>query len=151
MGSRIVVGVDGSEHGRGALEFAVEEARRRPDATVVAVMAYPLLTTYPGIEFGMVEIPRESVERSTRAALSDALQDVPTDVEITQEVAEGSPAYVLIDASHDADLVVVGSRGRGGFRSLLLGSTSHQVASHAHCPVVVVPSHAHHHEDGDDG
>lgn len=142
MGTRIVVGVDGSAGSRAAVAYALAEARRRGDAVVEAVMAYPLLTSFPGIEYGVVPVPPETVAASSRQALAAALRDLPTDVPVQQRVEEGSPAHVLIEASHDADLVVLGSRGRGGFRSLLLGSTSHQVASHAHCPVVVIPAHA---------
>jgi nucleotide-binding universal stress UspA family protein len=141
MSTKIVVGVDESEHARHALDYAIEEARRRQDAVIEVIMTYPLLLTYPAIEYGVTAPPREAVEEATMAALKASLQGVPDDLDIRPRVAEGSAASVLVEASRDADLLVVGSRGRGGFRSLVLGSTSHQVVSHAHCPVVVVPAH----------
>lgn len=142
MTTRIVVGIDGSDHARRALAFALEEADRRGDAVVEAVMAYPSLLGYPAIEYGDVGPPREWFEQTTRERLAAEVATVGDGDHATveQRIAEGSPGLVLVEASGDADLVVVGTRGRGGFRSLVLGSTSHQVVSHAHCPVVVVPA-----------
>ncbi len=149
MTTRIVVGVDGSAHARRALEYALEEASRRRDAVVEAVMAYPSMLGYPAIEYGDVGPPREWFEQTTREHLAAEVDAVGDGVAVEQRIAEGSPGLVLVEASRDADLVVVGSRGRGGFRSLVLGSTSHQVVSHAHCPVVVVPARTEDQEPGD--
>lgn len=141
MTGRIVVGVDGSDHARRALAYALEESRRR-DATVEAVFAYHAPMYYPGLEVGVAPppLPKEKLEAEAMKTLLEALNWVPDDVPVDPVVAEGPPGRVLLDAAADADLLVVGSRGRGGFAGLLLGSTSHQVVSHAHCPVVVVPA-----------
>lgn len=142
MSGRIVVGVDGSEQSRKALDFAVEEAQRR-DADLEAVMAYRSVVYYPGMEFSSVPPPpKEQIEAETMAVLLKAVADVPPSVRLDPIVTDGTSAGVLIDASKGADLLIVGSRGRGGFKGLLLGSTSHQVVSHAHCPVVVIPTGA---------
>jgi nucleotide-binding universal stress UspA family protein len=75
-----------------------------------------------------------------RTLLEDALAAVPVegDVQVTRTTLQGHPAQVLTDASTSADLLVVGSRGHGGFAGMLLGSVSAHVSAHAHCPVVVV-------------
>ena len=88
----------------------------------------------PGADFEVMDAASDSViEHVVRAAGS-----VPDGVEITREVLRGTPGFAMIEASRDADLVVVGSRGRGTLRGLLLGSTSAEVASYGHCPVAVV-------------
>ena len=141
MTARIVVGVDGSAHARLALAQAVDEARRR-DATVDAVYAYAPPVYWSAPEFGVL-IPRpesEVVEDATQL-LERELADVPADVTVEPVVVEGPAARALLETARGADLLVVGSRGRGGFMGLLLGSTSHQVVTHATCPVVVVPMH----------
>jgi len=142
----IVVGVDGSEGSRTALRWAINEARLR-GATVSAVAAWQFPTyAYTGVA---VAPPTVEMEQAAREALAEAVRDEvaavageASDVEITEVVLEGPSAATLIEASRGADLLVVGSRGYGGFRGLLLGSVSHQVSSHAHCPVVVVPHSA---------
>ncbi len=140
MSQRIVVGVDGSPSSNQALVFAVEEAARR-DAQLDAVMAYRWDVYYPGVEYRSVPPPpREKVEAEAMSVLLEAVKDVPTDVRLDPIVKEGASAAVLLAAAEGADLLIVGSRGRGGFAGLLLGSTSHQVVSHATCPVVVVPA-----------
>lgn len=141
MTARIVVGVDGSAHARRALAFAIEEARRR-EARVDAVYAYAPPVYWAAPEFGVL-IPRpesEVVEDATQL-LERELGDVPDDVHVEPVVVEGPAARALLETAKGADLLVVGSRGRGGFMGLLLGSTSHQVVTHATCPVVVVPTH----------
>jgi nucleotide-binding universal stress UspA family protein len=144
MAGRVVVGVDGSELSVAALRWAADEARLR-GATLVAVHAWtfvpPAAVGEPGV------IPTAAVtlmddldmQRTGASALLDqALADVPADVTVERLAGEGSPAEVLVSASEGADLVVVGSRGRGGLKSALLGSVSQHVASHAACPVVIV-------------
>jgi nucleotide-binding universal stress UspA family protein len=136
----IVVGVDGSSHAQAALRFAVAEARLR-GATVEAVMAWHL-PYYGGVAGMPLPLDSEAIERSYRAELDRAVERVDTGgmaTPIERRLVEGTPAGVLLDASTGASLLVVGSRGRGGFVGLLLGSVSHQVAAHAHCPVVIVP------------
>jgi nucleotide-binding universal stress UspA family protein len=124
----IVVGVDGSVPSKAALRWAVEEARLR-GARVRAVHAWWI---YPMFEPGAD--PTEAV----RAFVTEAL-DGQTDVEVTPVAVQGEQASVaLVDAAEDADLLVVGARGAGGFVGLLLGSVSQQCTHHAPCPVVIV-------------
>ncbi|MFP4634618.1 MAG: universal stress protein [Nitriliruptoraceae bacterium] len=157
--SGIVVGVDGSESAQQALRFAIEDAERRK-TTVTAVHVYPprhersphldalsFVTTESTVQRvaeGDRTWRQERAAESRQAAerfLSDIVKHVAPKppVEVRQVVVEDEhPARVLIDRSASAELLVVGARGRGGFRGLLLGSVSQQVAAHARCPVVVV-------------
>ena len=140
----IVVGVDHSEHGKRALRFALEEAKLR-DAKLRVVHAWQYGTIgATGIEgFSTpavgadVKNVREAAEEALEATLRESLADTDS-VEIEPRLVEGRPAHVLVNESRDADLVVVGSRGHGGFTELLLGSVSQQVSHHAACPVVIV-------------
>ncbi|MCM0677405.1 universal stress protein [Micromonospora phytophila] len=133
---RVVVGVDGSECSLLALGFAVERAASRGvPLHVVRAWHRPAGQRSPaGPE------AREAVA-ADRAELDEPLarwgRAFP-DVEVTVQVAEGTPAALLVDASRDASLVVVGTRGLGGLRGMLLGSVSQQLVQHAHCPVAVV-------------
>jgi len=144
----IVVGVDGSPGSLEALRFAAAEARLRgarlrvvhawtvPLAVALpepAVLAQPLI---PEPEFEQV---RAALLVEGEKLLDEALAglDAP---EVERVLAEGTPAHALVQAAEGADLLVVGSRGRGGFRGLLLGSVSQQCAHHAPCPVAIVPA-----------
>lgn len=144
-GGRIVVGVDGSVHATKALAWAVEEAGRR-GATVRAVHAW----RYPYFGTGLdgVPIPEsvlQGVEDGARQTLEQAVDRVPhAGITVERVLVMGPAAQVLVEAAADAELLVVGSRGRGGFAGLLLGSVSQQCAHHAPCPVVIVPAE----EDG---
>jgi nucleotide-binding universal stress UspA family protein len=142
----VVVGVDGSAGSREALQWAIAEARLRQvplraiHAWTYAEPLMPPLIGYPygGAEYveSAIEERRQGAERlleQTTAALAEGHE-----IEIERGIAEGSAARVLIDAVGEDDLLVVGSRGHGGFRSLLLGSVSQQCAQHAPCPVVIV-------------
>jgi nucleotide-binding universal stress UspA family protein len=142
----IVVGVDGSAHALRALEWAMREAAiRHAELTVLTVnpaMASPWTghqLTMPG-EAEAKEQSRQAVEKAVAQAAQEIGAQQPVSVTVT--VFSGFPAKSLIDASRGADLVVIGSRGAGGFESLLLGSISSQVVHHADCPVVIVPSDA---------
>lgn len=139
MVTRIVVGVDGSRPAADALQHAVGLLRRDPDALLVALHAYglPLVAGAPET-FVVPPLPGE-LEQAAREELDAALGPLAGDPRVERMVVQGSPGWALVEASRRADLVVVGSRGRGALRSALLGSTSHYVASHAWCPVVVVP------------
>lgn len=130
---RIVVGVDGSPGGRRALEWALDEARRR-DAVLEVVHAW----TYPPTEFTVApeEFAVAAAEVITEAVEEAA--DIDPSVAVKSEVRQQPAAPALVELSKGADLLVVGSRGRGGFAGLLLGSVSQQCVNHAHCPVVVV-------------
>jgi nucleotide-binding universal stress UspA family protein len=136
---RIVVGVDGSENGLAALRWAIEEGRLR-NASVEAVLAWHYPNT--GVEF-MPYTDASRFEDAARQTLDAALRTVcpddATQPRVEQFVVQDSPASALVGAAKDADLLVVGSRGRGGFAGLLLGSVSAQCVHHAPCPVVVVP------------
>lgn len=138
---RVVVGVDGSSVSEAALAFAMEEASLRGVGLTV-VRAWQLLSLeQPGgvgsISEDVLRAENEAVRAELQASLTGWQERYPsTDMRILVVHGEGSLA--LITASRGAEMVVVGSRGRGGFRSLLLGSVSHKVLHHAHGPVVVV-------------
>jgi nucleotide-binding universal stress UspA family protein len=141
--SMIVVGVDHSSGAKAALRFALDEARLR-HATLRVVHAWQLgYIGAPGIEASSTAFGAELDLRSgAQDALEESLREaIPeTDgVELERRVVEGAAAAVLVDESRGADLLVVGSRGLGGFRGLLLGSVGQQCAHHAACPVVIVP------------
>ena len=134
---RVVVGVDGSKTSRQALLWAVEEGRRR-HAAVEAVHAWIVPHT------GDLYLPAAAThEQAARDLLAEVVASVDGDGlpgPVVQTAVCGSGGAVLVDAAAGADLVVVGSRGRGGFKGLLLGSVGHQVAHHAPCPVIVIPT-----------
>ena len=135
-GFHVVVGVDGSAGSRVALEWAVTEARLR-QGHVTAVTAWESPAVTAGME-GVIWDPA-SFETAARNEQARMLQRVQAgDVAITGLVIAGAPAAVLLESSQDADLLVVGSRGLGGFNSLLLGSVSTQLVHHAKRPVLVV-------------
>jgi nucleotide-binding universal stress UspA family protein len=138
--SMIVVGVDGSPGARTALEFALHESRLRgADLRVVAAWQLPAVAYAGGYGPGDAELYGQ-LEQEARDNASGALARVDANgVEITTVVREGSASHVLLEEAADADLLVVGSRGLGGFRGLLLGSVSQQCAHHAPCPLVIVP------------
>jgi nucleotide-binding universal stress UspA family protein len=145
--SGIVVGVDGSDHSRLALSWALREAAQRGvPLTVVSVRQAPV---HPAtdIYWAVPDLPAgdlsEEAERAAAGQLRQFVDKVAGDIgehaaAITVTAKIGDPAEELITASRDADLLVVGSRGSGGFARLLLGSVSSKVAHHAACPVVVI-------------
>lgn len=139
----IIVGTDGSYHSRKALEWAAREAGiRHAPLTVLtvhqAVVGYlggPV--AYPGDD-ELTAKAREGARKETDEVL-DALGEAPRPEQVKVLSVTGLPAEEILDAASDADMVVLGSRGAGGFKQLLMGSVSSQVTHHAHCPVVVVP------------
>jgi len=141
----IVVGIDGSEASKIVLRWAIDEAVLRGDR-VTAIHAYlPFDATWAALpEVALASIPPETLEQDAQeraeTVLRQALAEFDTDVEVTALATAGRPSDVLLEASRGADLLVVGSRGHGGFRGLLLGSVSHQVVTHAVVPTVVVPT-----------
>jgi nucleotide-binding universal stress UspA family protein len=140
--SVIVVGVDHSAGARQALRFALEEAKLR-GSTLRAVHAWQGGYVGARMEVGLPAVGGEihEVHDAAAAALDATLgETIPAaDCEnVERRVVEGRPAGVLIDESRNAELLVVGSRGHGGFAQLLLGSVSQQCAHHAACPVVIV-------------
>lgn len=137
---RIVVGASNSDNGRVALEWAVAEAAYR-GATLEVVHAWtsPVMAFPTGVAFDPTLI--SEVEAASRADLEALVAGAVGDsgVDVTTTLVEGPTAAALIDAAARADLVVVGTRGRGGFKALLLGSVSNKVLHHAPCSVAVVP------------
>ena len=135
---RIVVGVDGSESAREALRWAVDEARRR-NASVEAVYAWHQPFAIGYAEMG--ELAIEEFAKEAQQILDTAVDAVDTTgiAPVERKLVPGSPASALVTAAKGADLLVVGSRGRGGFTGLLLGSVSQQVAHHTPCPLVIIP------------
>jgi nucleotide-binding universal stress UspA family protein len=139
----IVVGVDYSEGAKAALRFALQEAKLR-QATLRVVHAWQygyigatgLEGAYPAVGGDIKEL-RDAAESALEETLRDSIPETDT-VKIERRVVEGRAATVLVDESRGADLLVVGSRGHGGFAGLLLGSVSQQCAHHAACPVVIV-------------
>ena len=138
--STIVVGVDGSDGSARALRWALDEAREW-QATVEAVHAWSPPYAGIGVESGwaMADPVLEEAATTLLAEAVDAADTGGLPEPVVRTVRCGHPAATLIEVAADADLLVVGSRGLGGFGRLLLGSTSTQVAHHAPCPVVVVP------------
>ena len=135
----IVVGVDGSSGSREALRFAVEEARLRNAALRVVTAWHVSPMAYSG-GFAVPVDPHD-FEESAKAVGKEALASLREEtvgVVVERLAKEGQAAQVLLQEARGADLLVVGSRGHGGFAGLLLGSVSQQVAHHASCPVVIV-------------
>ena len=141
-GPRIVVGIDGSDSSASALRWAIQQAALT-GATVDAVIAwhYPDLAA-SGMAVGALEPTygffRENAEKIVADAISSTTLDPASDVPVRARVTQGHAAQVLLDASAGASLLVVGSRGHGGFAEALLGSVSQHCVQHALCPVVVV-------------
>jgi nucleotide-binding universal stress UspA family protein len=141
----VVLGVDGSEAGRPAVEWAARFAatRHRPLRVVYVHPVQALATSVaPGVLPVAPEEWRPAFERLVADVVERARQAGGDDLEVTGYVAEGYPAGVLIDEAAAAGLLVVGSRGLGGFAGLVVGSVGIQVAAHATSPVVIVPGDA---------
>lgn len=141
----IVVGFDGSAHSERSIEWAMKEAAlRHAPLTVLAVHPVAISAwtrspiTYPADE-DEVDKARTAAQESVDKVASQVGGERPA---VTVRAISGVPAEELIKAAADADLLVVGSRGSGGFGRLLLGSVGSQVTQHAPCPVVVVPAPA---------
>lgn len=147
---RIVVGVDGSATAHGALDKAVRHAKLW-GAELVAVGGVPLSKGSGVLAWvGPANVDQEEVLRGYAEKLdeiADAAEAKTTGVKIRRIVLDGSGAELLTEFSQAADLLVVGSRGRGGFAGLLLGSTSQAVLHHSKCPVLVVNKKCEEHED----
>jgi nucleotide-binding universal stress UspA family protein len=140
--SGITVGIDGSSHSARALEWALKEAaitHARLTVLIVHSVAVSGWSGNPILLPGDVddrEKAYQGAEEMTLKAIAQLGQAQPPPV--TVRVVTGFPAEELIKASNDADLLVVGSHGAGGFARMIMGSVSNQVARHAYCPVVVV-------------
>lgn len=136
---RIVVGTDGSKNAKAALEWAIEFARMQgATLRVVHTWQYP----YVASEAAAYASPEPKVfQESAEALLAEALADVDTNGVTIEPVArEGGAAHILLEEAGNADMLVVGMRGHGGFAGLLLGSVSSQCVRHPTVPTVVVPA-----------
>ena len=140
----IIVGTDGSAHSRRALEWAIREAgiKRAPLTVVTVYQALPDYwgtVTSPGVH-ALAEKARRIAQEETDHLLDQA-GPLSRPLSVTVQAANGLPAEELLKAAEaaDADLIVVGARGAGGFRKLLLGSVSTHLTHHSHCPVAVIP------------
>jgi nucleotide-binding universal stress UspA family protein len=136
----VVVGVDGSPNSRKALTWAAAEAAEHgAELIVLNVWEHTLLPPA-----GSLSVSEHYVPDSSQRTAEDLVKEIKEElgenpaVVVQPIVKQGSPAKVLIDESKDADLLVVGTRGHGGFRGLVLGSVSQHVAGYAKCPVAVV-------------
>jgi nucleotide-binding universal stress UspA family protein len=139
----IAVGVDGSAESERAVEWALDEARTHGD-TLLLVHAWQFpavgVTTYAGDPlpvFGHGDI--EKLAAGVLADVAQAARERQAGVSVDTRLVEGHPGAALVDASDGARLLVVGSRGLGGFKGMLMGSVSSACAHHARCPVVIVP------------
>jgi nucleotide-binding universal stress UspA family protein len=140
----IIVGVDGSDHSRRALQWAVgEAAARHAPLTVLTVhqaaagywggpVPYPYWEDPSLVEQALKEVQKETDD------VLDELGAASRPPSVTVRAVAGLPADELLRAAEHADLLVVGARGAGGFKRLLLGSVSTHLTHHAHCPVVVI-------------
>jgi nucleotide-binding universal stress UspA family protein len=138
MNRRIVVGIDGSDSAADGLRWAIEQAKLT-GATVEAVYAWD-----PGVLVALGMPPLmgwEPLREAARARPREIVHDVvgsEAGVRIVTKTMLGNPAEVLVEQSAQAELLVVGSRGLGGLKGMVLGSVGHHCAAHAHCPVVIV-------------
>jgi nucleotide-binding universal stress UspA family protein len=144
--SGVLVGVDGSDHSRRALSWAMREAaHHHVPLTVMTVHPGPVRPATQ-VYWNVPNLPDKSFDPEiARTALQEMVDEVAKDLgetppEVTVSVATGDPAEELVRASYDADMLVVGSRGSGVFAKLLIGSVSSKVTHHAVSPVVVIPA-----------
>ena len=137
--NRIVVGVDGSDTAGHALDWALEAGRpHQAKVEVVHAWAIPYGLGEPSSR-RLRHVPLEDAARRTLDAAVDAADTSGLPAPVIRTLALGNASAALLDAAETADLVVVGSRGLGGFKGLVLGSVSHHVAHHSTCPVIVLP------------
>jgi nucleotide-binding universal stress UspA family protein len=141
---RIVAGVDGSASSISALRWAIRQAGLT-GTSVAAVIAchYPAAAAGGGYGMAVAGLEASDYRQIAEKIIADAIGstlDPASGVRVRPSVVEGHSARVLLDASAGADLLVVGSRGHGGFTEALLGSVSQHCVQHASCPVVVIRS-----------
>lgn len=137
---RIVVGVDGSPSSREALRWAVRQAALT-GSVVDAVIAWRDPSGYAGYAWLIGDATYKDLAAKTLRETVDAVVTAGSGVTVRQHVVEGHPARILLDAAQGASLLVVGSRGHGGFIEMLLGSVSQHCVQHAPCPVVIIRGH----------
>jgi nucleotide-binding universal stress UspA family protein len=139
----ILVGIDGSVHSRVALEWAAKEAALRNTSLTVLTVNQAVAGFWGGTlqyagDEALVEKARQAAQAETDKVLAGLGGDRPTPV--TVKAVQGIPAEVILNEGADAELIVVGSRGGGGFSRLLQGSVSAHVAEHAQVPVTILPA-----------
>ncbi len=137
----IVVGADGSAHSRRALEWAAREAvLRAVPLTVITVHQIPAALRGSGMLYLPDHAAAEHGRLTVQLDAEKVLAELGHPVSVTVLARSGHPADQLLEAARGADMIVLGSRGAGGFARLLTGSVSTQVSQHARCPVVIVPA-----------
>lgn len=134
---RIVVGVDGSEPSKEALRWAARISSAT-GAGITAVMTWTVSPVYGDTYFPDNWDPKGDASRVLTETVDAAFDGIDKPADIDLVVAQGQPSKVLLEEGADAQMIVVGSRGHGGFKGLLLGSVSSTVAAHSKCPVLVV-------------
>jgi len=138
---RIVVGVDGSPAAKAALAWAIGQAELT-GASVEAVIAWHYPVIVGGAPFAPIGVLMDvDFEGAASTVLNTAISEIVDPagpVKVSSTVREGNPAQILLEAADGADLLVVGSRGHGGFAEALLGSVSQHCVQHAPCPVVII-------------
>ena len=140
--SGIIVGVDGSGHSQRALEWAMKEAAIRHVPLTVLTVHEAIRGYFSGVALYPDDPARTEEARKAAQAETDKVLaglDGPRPDSVTVKAVHGFPVEELVNAGKDADMIVLGSRGAGGFTRLLMGSTASQVSQHAHCPVLIVP------------
>ena len=140
----IIVGIDGSGHSRRALDWAIHEAavRHAPLTVLTVQQAMTNFWTGPMIypeDTELAEHARKIAQDETDDALGKLAGDARPP-EVTVLALPGFPSEAILGVARDADMIVLGSRGAGGFKKLLMGSVASQVTHHAHIPVVVIPA-----------
>ena len=141
--SGILVGVDGSGHSQRALEWAAKEAALRNTSLTVLTVLQAVAGWWGGPlhyqgDNALVHNAAAAAQAATEQVVADLGDSKPASVHVT--AVEGFPAEEILNAGADADMIVLGSRGGGGFARMLLGSVSSQVAEHADVPVLIVPA-----------
>ena len=137
--NKIVVGVDGSESSKTALRWALGEARLR-NVEVEVIHTWSLTPMVDPMGFAAY-VPIEEISAAAKSVVEQVMKSVEEFVgktKVSTKISRGPAAATLLEAAKDAELLVVGRRGHGGFMGLLLGSVAEQVAHHAPCPVVIV-------------
>lgn len=137
----VIVGVDGADDSVRALRWAADHARSL-GAPLHAVSAYDVPTQFGPYGMAGWENPTD-LKKHARTMLAETVRStLGEDAQVVEVTVQGHPAKALVEMSPDAQMIVMGSRGRGGFAGLLLGSVSQHVVAHARCPVVVMPHNA---------
>jgi nucleotide-binding universal stress UspA family protein len=145
--SGILVGVDGSGHSQRALEWAAKEAALRNTSLTVLTVLQAVAGWWGGPlhyqgDNALVHNAAAAAQAATEQVVADLGDSKPASVHVT--AVEGFPAEEILNAGADADIIVLGSRGGGGFARMLLGSVSSQVAEHADVPVLIIPAEKSH-------